>query len=171
MNPRGFLLLFIGGVLLLLAITCAYTVRETETAIVTRFGRPVGAPKTEPGLYFKVPFIEMVTKLDRLRRAGVSEFILSPLAADEADAALAEREAAQAAYAKARLRQDSRVRAEGQPRPSSGHSLHRRWSHSSPAPHAPRRPSRKPQGPRNPCAAWALRLTSQALWHRPRWPT
>ena len=65
MKPRGIFILFVAGLLLLAAITCSYTVRETETAIVTRFGRPVGEPKIEPGLYFKLPFIEMVTKLEK----------------------------------------------------------------------------------------------------------
>jgi membrane protease subunit HflC len=47
----------------------AYQVRETETALVTRFGSPVGKPITEPGLYWKLPSpIEVVHKFDsRLR--------------------------------------------------------------------------------------------------------
>ena len=65
MKPRGFLIVFILGVALLTALTSCYTVRETETAIVTRFGRPVGEPKVTAGLYFKLPFVEMVNKLDR----------------------------------------------------------------------------------------------------------
>ncbi len=65
MKPRAFLFIFAVGVALLLVLTSCYTVRETETAIVTRFGRPVGDPKTEPGLYFKFPFIEMVSKLEK----------------------------------------------------------------------------------------------------------
>ncbi len=37
-----------------------YTVNETEQAIVTQFGKPVGEPITEPGLKFKVPFLQKV---------------------------------------------------------------------------------------------------------------
>ncbi len=35
-----------------------YTVDETEQVIVTQFGKVVGEPKKEPGLYFKIPFIQ-----------------------------------------------------------------------------------------------------------------
>ncbi len=35
-----------------------YTVDETEQVIVTQFGKVVGEPKKEPGLYFKVPLIQ-----------------------------------------------------------------------------------------------------------------
>jgi modulator of FtsH protease HflC len=65
MKPRGFAITFVAGLFLLAAITCSYTVKETETAIVTRFGRPVGEPKVNPGLYFKLPVIETVTKLEK----------------------------------------------------------------------------------------------------------
>ncbi len=36
----------------------AYVVDETEQVVITQFGRVVGEPRTEPGLYFKVPFIQ-----------------------------------------------------------------------------------------------------------------
>ena len=36
----------------------AYTVDETEQVVVTQFGRIVGKPKTDPGLKFKIPFIQ-----------------------------------------------------------------------------------------------------------------
>ncbi len=36
----------------------AYVVDETEQVVITQFGKVVGEPKTEPGLYFKVPFIQ-----------------------------------------------------------------------------------------------------------------
>lgn len=42
-----------------------YTVNETEQAIVTQFGKPVGEPISEPGLKFKVPFIQKVNRFDR----------------------------------------------------------------------------------------------------------
>jgi membrane protease subunit HflC len=35
-----------------------YVVDETEQVVVTQFGKSIGSPKTEPGLYFKVPFIQ-----------------------------------------------------------------------------------------------------------------
>lgn len=35
-----------------------YTIDETEQVIITQFGRPIGDPITDPGLHFKVPFIQ-----------------------------------------------------------------------------------------------------------------
>lgn len=42
-----------------------YTVHETETVILTQFGRPVGEPITEPGLHFKTPFVQDVHRLEK----------------------------------------------------------------------------------------------------------
>ncbi len=42
-----------------------YTVHETETVILTQFGRPVGEPVTEPGLHFKTPFVQEVNRLEK----------------------------------------------------------------------------------------------------------
>ncbi len=36
----------------------AYTVDETEQVVITQFGRIVGQPKSDPGLKFKIPFIQ-----------------------------------------------------------------------------------------------------------------
>ena len=38
--------------------SAAYMVDETEQVVVTQFGRIVGEPKTDPGLKFKIPFIQ-----------------------------------------------------------------------------------------------------------------
>ena len=45
----------VAGLVLLFSST--YTIRETEQAIITQFGEPVGGAVTEPGLHFKLPFI------------------------------------------------------------------------------------------------------------------
>ena len=42
-----------------------YTVGEVEQAIITQFGKPVGAPITEAGLKVKRPFIQQVNRIDR----------------------------------------------------------------------------------------------------------
>ena len=42
-----------------------YTVDETEQVIITQFGKPVGEPKTDAGLKFKVPFIQQVNPIDK----------------------------------------------------------------------------------------------------------
>jgi membrane protease subunit HflC len=60
----------IAGVIILLVIggaslySSAYTVTEGKQAIVTQFGKPKGAVQ-EPGLYFKLPFIQEVHYLER----------------------------------------------------------------------------------------------------------
>jgi len=41
-----------------------YTVQETEYAIVLQFGEPVGQV-SEPGLHFKLPFVQQVEHMDR----------------------------------------------------------------------------------------------------------
>ena len=38
--------------------SAAYMVDETEQVVITQFGRIVGKPKTDPGLKFKIPFIQ-----------------------------------------------------------------------------------------------------------------
>jgi membrane protease subunit HflC len=38
--------------------SAAYTVDETEQVVITQFGRIVGEPKIDPGLKFKIPFIQ-----------------------------------------------------------------------------------------------------------------
>jgi membrane protease subunit HflC len=50
---------------LLLAYLSAFTVEQTEQVIVTQFGRPVREPVTEPGLHFKLPFVQQVTRIDK----------------------------------------------------------------------------------------------------------
>jgi membrane protease subunit HflC len=37
----------------------AYVVDETEQVVVTQFGKVIGSPKTEPGLKFKLPLIQV----------------------------------------------------------------------------------------------------------------
>ena len=51
--------------LLMVAGGAFYTVRETEVVILTQFGRPVGAPITEPGLHWKTPFVQEVNRLEK----------------------------------------------------------------------------------------------------------
>jgi membrane protease subunit HflC len=52
------------GVVVLL-FSSVYTLSETEQAILTQFGRPVGGLITEPGLHMKVPFIQDVHRFDK----------------------------------------------------------------------------------------------------------
>jgi len=51
--------------LLILANASVYVLDETQQAIVTQFGKPVGEPRTTPGLNFKAPFIQKVQFFDK----------------------------------------------------------------------------------------------------------
>jgi membrane protease subunit HflC len=46
------------AVVLVALFSTAYVVDETQQVVITQFGKPVGEPKTEPGLYFKIPLIQ-----------------------------------------------------------------------------------------------------------------
>ncbi len=52
-------------IVLLALLGAFYTVAETEMAIITQFGGPVGEPIREAGLHFKVPFIQTVIRVDK----------------------------------------------------------------------------------------------------------
>ena len=54
-------ILVVAVVAIFFVFTAAYVVDETEQVVVTQFGKVVGEPKTEPGLYFKIPFIQSAT--------------------------------------------------------------------------------------------------------------
>lgn len=67
-NPfSGLVLLIALVVLLVVASTAAFTVPQTQQALVLRFGEPVPgrALVTQPGLHFKIPFIENVVYFDK----------------------------------------------------------------------------------------------------------
>jgi len=65
MKARSTILIIIGVVAALLMLNGVYILDETKQAIVTQFGRPVGEPRTEPGLNFKVPFLHKVQFFDK----------------------------------------------------------------------------------------------------------
>ena len=57
MNKRTILLIVAGVLAFIVLNSSSFVVKETEQAIVTQFGKPVGAPITTPGIHFKVPII------------------------------------------------------------------------------------------------------------------
>jgi modulator of FtsH protease HflC len=61
--------LFVGaGITLLLLIasfSAMYILPEGRQAIITQFGRPIGAPVTEAGLQVKLPFIQNIQYVDK----------------------------------------------------------------------------------------------------------
>jgi len=51
-------LIIIAIIVLIAIFSAAYTVDETEQVVITQFGKAVGEPKKDPGLYFKIPIIQ-----------------------------------------------------------------------------------------------------------------
>jgi len=58
----GIILLIVG---LLVLTSCIYVLDVTQQVFITRFGKIVGDPITEPGLKFKVPFIDKIHHFDK----------------------------------------------------------------------------------------------------------
>lgn len=52
-------------VVLILLSSSTYQVAETEQVIITQFGEPRGNPIGDPGLHFKVPFIQRVNVFEK----------------------------------------------------------------------------------------------------------
>jgi modulator of FtsH protease HflC len=57
MKIKGTLIIILLAAAMLI-YNAAFIVDETEQVIITQFGRIVGDPKTDPGLKFKIPFIQ-----------------------------------------------------------------------------------------------------------------
>ncbi|WAR43118.1 protease modulator HflC [Methylomonas rapida] len=53
------------AIILLGLFLSAYTVNQAEQVIITQFGRPIGDPVTDPGLHFKLPFVQQVNSFDK----------------------------------------------------------------------------------------------------------
>src|ERR1700739_4766258 len=67
MRTSGLLVLVLAAVFvgILVISLSVYTVDQTEQVIITQFGQPVGEPIPEPGLHFKLPFVQTVNTLDK----------------------------------------------------------------------------------------------------------
>jgi membrane protease subunit HflC len=65
MDKRMLPYAIVGFLLLLLVSSGFYIVSETEQVVITQFGDPVGDPVTEPGVHFKVPFIQTANFFDK----------------------------------------------------------------------------------------------------------
>ncbi|RLB01929.1 MAG: protease modulator HflC [Deltaproteobacteria bacterium] len=62
---RAMIGVVIGILLIFLFSGAFYTVREWDQVVVTQFGRPVGKPKTKPGLKFKIPVIQEIHRYEK----------------------------------------------------------------------------------------------------------
>jgi len=60
------IVIILGSILVvILFFNSVFILDETQQAIVTQFGRPVGGARTEPGLNFKIPVIQKVQFFDK----------------------------------------------------------------------------------------------------------
>lgn len=65
MKKLNILIIVLVAAALITVASGVYIIDETEQAIVTQFGKPVGEPRTEPGLQFRIPFIQKVQFFDK----------------------------------------------------------------------------------------------------------
>ncbi|MCP4786535.1 MAG: protease modulator HflC [Fuerstiella sp.] len=70
-SVRGPATVVLGGLLLVAAYTSMFTVNQRELAVVLQFGKLVKSID-EPGLYFKIPFVQEVRRLPRTRQFWAS---------------------------------------------------------------------------------------------------
>ncbi|RYZ05118.1 MAG: protease modulator HflC [Myxococcales bacterium] len=61
----GFVLWVLAIAGFFLASASLYTLQETEQAIITEFGKPVGQPVTQAGLHFKTPLTQQVNIIEK----------------------------------------------------------------------------------------------------------
>lgn len=66
MKPLKSLLIGLAAIVaLVVLIDGVFVIRETEQVIITQFGKPIGAPRTEPGLSFKIPIVQKASFFDK----------------------------------------------------------------------------------------------------------
>lgn len=65
MKGRNIFLIILAIVLLIVVSSSVFILDETQQAIVTQFGKPVGGPRTEPGINFKMPLVQKVQFFDK----------------------------------------------------------------------------------------------------------
>jgi len=65
MSPRTLTQLGVLVAALVVLSSSAYQVHEVNQVIITQFGNPVGDPVIEPGLHFKVPFIQQANYFEK----------------------------------------------------------------------------------------------------------
>ncbi|MDA2938877.1 protease modulator HflC [Acidobacteria bacterium AH-259-A15] len=65
MSSKTLILLVALAAGLILLSSAAFIVDETQQVIITQFGDPVGDAITEPGIHFKVPFIQNANYFDK----------------------------------------------------------------------------------------------------------
>jgi len=65
MKTKIILLVFIALIIIIGLSGSAFIVQEKDQVVITQFGRPIGKAVTEPGIYFKVPFIQVANYFEK----------------------------------------------------------------------------------------------------------
>jgi membrane protease subunit HflC len=66
MKRMGAFIVVVIVIFLILIISGAfYTVREWDQVVITQFGKVIGEPRAEAGLYFKIPFIQEINRYEK----------------------------------------------------------------------------------------------------------
>ncbi|CAN5910069.1 protease modulator HflC [soil metagenome] len=65
MRTSQIILLILAFIGIFIAFNSVFILDETQQAIVTQFGRPVGEPRTQPGLHFRLPLVQKVQFFDK----------------------------------------------------------------------------------------------------------
>ena len=65
MSTRSIIVVILLAITAFLATQTFYTVDPTKQVLVRQFGAIVGEPKTDPGLYTKVPLVQDIQRIDR----------------------------------------------------------------------------------------------------------
>ena len=65
MKTKIILLAVIALIIIIGLSGSAYIVQEKDQVVITQFGRPIGKAVTEPGIYFKVPFIQVANYFEK----------------------------------------------------------------------------------------------------------
>ncbi|MEO0979776.1 MAG: protease modulator HflC, partial [Pseudomonadota bacterium] len=79
---RSGIIVIVLAVVAVVGYLSVYVVNPTQQALVLRFGQITEAPKTEPGLYFKIPFVQNVVYLDK-RILNLNMPPLEPISSDK----------------------------------------------------------------------------------------
>ncbi|WP_187262577.1 protease modulator HflC [Pontibacter beigongshangensis] len=65
MRTSRIIYLVLAFVAVTLVFSSFFVLDETQQAIVTQFGKPVGEPRTQPGLNFRIPIVQKVQFFDK----------------------------------------------------------------------------------------------------------
>ena len=65
MNRSIVAILVVAVILLIVGYSATFFVYQSQNAVVVRFGKLVENVEDEPGLHWRIPFVDQVTYIDR----------------------------------------------------------------------------------------------------------